>query len=312
MVLFRRGCEACRFTALLQNCIITRANAKLAVDAQQIFWKRRLAARQTIMSPLFIKLHHKGRTSSCSLFPSKVYFLLRHTVVLEVLYISLCCDVSKWIRTSCSEPSVCSLTKSCVRWEPITQHASVPQVEQEDLGCRRNQSQWNPAGLRCFDAVCALLGRFLPQLLAVICMHSGRRFVLQRRIWPKYNFKAAAPPSVSSASRIFAEMEAFICVCCCVTLGLLRLCTFWRILQFSSGLFACVSISIRQVSVHRCGGAEQQQQQSIQTVPLMHVGIKTRLHVQINSKVFVCKFWIKGTEKIWTWNKQKLFNSLVN
>lgn len=89
---------------------------------------------------------------------------------------------------------------------PVPQHASVSQVEQEYLGCKRNQSQSNPVGLCCLmlrrlivcvQSVPVLLGRFLPQLLAVICMHSGRWFVLQRRIWPKYNIKGDAHPSVS-------------------------------------------------------------------------------------------------------------------
>lgn len=92
-----------------------------------------------------------------------------------------------------------------------------------------------PALFWCSAAwsVPALSGRFLPQLLAVICMHSGRRFVLQRRIWPKYNFKGDAPPSVSSASRIFAEREAFIFVCLLCDARLTAFfCTFWRILVF--------------------------------------------------------------------------------
>lgn len=85
----------------------------------------------------------------------------------------------------------------------------------------QNESKWiKPDPVVLFFRVCGVLlaARFLPQLLAVICMHTGRRFVLQRRIWPKYNFKGEAPPSESSAGRIFAEREAFISACC-VTLG---------------------------------------------------------------------------------------------
>lgn len=49
--------------------------------------------------------------------------------------------------------SVCSDLTSCVSVEnPVSQHASVPQVEQQYLGCRNNQSGSNPAGPRCFDA----------------------------------------------------------------------------------------------------------------------------------------------------------------
>lgn len=140
----------------------------------------------------------------------------------------------------------------------------------ECLGCWKNQSRSNPAGRRCFDApptncTCAAgscaLRTVVPPSLAVICMHSGRRFVLQRRIWPKYNFKGDAPPSVSSAGRIFAEREAFIFV---VRRAAYRFfCTLWRILQFSSGvfcsrMFARVPIDIRQTDRCRYRDVEQQ------------------------------------------------------
>lgn len=111
----------------------------------------------------------------------------------------------------------------------------------------------------CVQSVPVLLGRFLPQLLAVICMHSGRRFVLQRRIWPKYNFKGDAPPSVSSAGRIFAEREAFI-FACCVTLGLLLSCTFWRILHFSPGLLLYSDVCLCLSTSDRCWYRDVEQQ----------------------------------------------------
>lgn len=95
----------------------------------------------------------------------------------------------------------------------------------------QSESEWiKPERWCCFSVCALLLARFLPQLLAVICMHSGRRFVLQRRIWPKYNFKGEAPPSESSAGRIFAEREAFISACC-VTLGSAFLEGFHSFLQ---------------------------------------------------------------------------------
>lgn len=103
---------------------------------------------------------------------------------------------------------------------PVTQHASVSQVEQECLGCRRIQSQSNPVGLHCFEAplancMCAV-GSCAPRTVPLSvagCDLYERQFVLQTRIWPKYNFKGDAPPSASSAGHIFAEREAFIFVC---------------------------------------------------------------------------------------------------
>lgn len=123
------------------------------------------------------------------------------------------------------------------------------------FGRRVNQSQSN-------QQACIVLmlrrpivrsGRFLPRLSAVICMHSGRRFVLQRRIWPKYNFKGDAPPSVSSAGRIFAARGAFISAC------LLRDARLFFPLVCS-----CSRLYHHQTGV--CRGAEQQDCSSFTSV----------------------------------------------
>lgn len=127
---------------------------------------------------------------------------------------------------------------------PVTQHASVPQVEHQYLGCRKHQSGSN-------RSVPVLSGRFLPQLWCDLYA-SWKGFVLQRRICPKYNFKGDAPPCVSSAGRVFAAREAFI-FACCVTLGLLLFCALWRIFQFSPGLFFAVGRLLASLSASdRC------------------------------------------------------------
>ncbi len=218
----------------------------------------------------WLKPHPLPLSICCLLLPFTSALLLLLLGVLVALHFHFVVNVSKWNWAACSEVSLCSDLKSCVRWEPGMH-----------LYPRWNRSIWDAERIKvnqtqracvvlmlrrlivCVQSVPVLLGRFLPQLLAVICMHSGRRFVLQRRIWPKYNFKGDVPPSVSSAGRIFAEREAFIFVCllCDTRLTAFLHFFFWRILQFSSGLFcswmfACVSINIRQVSVQRCWAAQ--------------------------------------------------------
>ena len=178
--------------------------------------------------------------------------------VLEELSICSCVvNVSKWMWTTCREDfsvfTSCR-TKSpsmhlCPRWNRSVWDAERIKVNQTQRAGVVLMLRWLIVRVQ---PVPVLLGRFLPPSLAVICMHSGRRFVLQRRIWPKYNFKGDAPPSVSSAGRIFAEREAFIFV---VRRSAYRFfCALWRILQFSSGvfcsrMFACVSVDIRQTGV---------------------------------------------------------------
>ena len=76
---------------------------------------------------------------------------------------------------------------------------------------------------RRFDApavvsASVLSGRFLPQLLCDLYA-SWKRVSSARSICPKYNFKAGAPPSVSSARRFSAASAAFISTWL-VTLGL--------------------------------------------------------------------------------------------
>lgn len=196
----------------------------------------------------------------------------------------------------------------CPRWNSGIWDAEIIKVDQTQRACVVLM-------LRRL-IVCVLLGRFLPQLLCDLYA-SWKRFVLQRRIWPKYNFKGDAPPSVSSAGRIFAAREAFI-FACCVTLGLLLLCTLWRILQFSPGLFcsrmfACVSINIRQVSVRRCRAAGLQQLPFSQHLPVFLSD--TRSDCMLELKTASCAgsrqhIWVQTKHWLWCWNKH--FGSLIN
>lgn len=138
-----------------------------------------------------------------------------------------------------------------------------------------NQSQSNPVGLRCFDALrancacavgsCALIGQFLPPLLAVICMHSERRFVLQRRIWPKYIFKGDAPPSVSSAARIFAEGEAFIFACLLCDARLTASLQFLKGFPLVCFVVGCLLVSLS--TSDRCLHRDVQQQDCSRATP---------------------------------------------
>ncbi len=184
-----------------------------------------------------------------------------------------------------------------------------------------NQIRSNPAGLPCFDAPlanwmcaggsCALIGRFLPQLpLWFVCIVKDSLFCkggFGLNITSKETHLPLLPPPVASLQK-----EKLLSPrACCAMLGLAPFFLFEGFFSgsFCSRMFVRVSINIRQVSVQRCWTAGlQQNNSSMQQLSVFHTDTKIFFvlvkkktkhdSVQVNEKLFVCKWWWTESEDL--------------